>query len=93
MYYNTLHNTATKSNTNIQNDFETLQNKYKWPVFIYRFSNHWPPKVLYNIASHSPLTHRRRSQPCKATASSSGAVRVRCLAQGHLNTQLGGAGD
>ena len=39
------------------------------------------------------FTHRRRCQPCKATASSSGAVRVRCLAQGHLDNQLGGAGD
>ena len=29
------------------------------------------------------------SQPGKAIASSSGAVRVRCLAQRHLNTQLG----
>ena len=39
------------------------------------------------------FTHRRRCQPRRATASSSGAVRVRCLAQGHLNTQLGGAGE
>jgi hypothetical protein len=39
------------------------------------------------------LTHRRQSRPRKATASSSGAVRVKCLAQGHVNTQLGGAGD
>ena len=39
------------------------------------------------------FTHRRRCQPCKATASSSGAVRVRCLAQGHLDTLLGGARD
>ena len=39
------------------------------------------------------FTHRRRCQPCKTTASSSGAVRVRCLAQGHLDTHtLGGAG-
>ena len=38
-------------------------------------------------------THRRRSRPCKVTASSSGALRVRCLARGHLNTRLGGAGD
>ena len=29
----------------------------------------------------------------QATANLSGAVRVRCLAQGHLDTQLGGAGD
>ena len=39
------------------------------------------------------FTHRRRSQPRKETASSSGAVRARRLAQGHLDTQLGGAGD
>ena len=36
--------------------------------------------------------HRWRCQPRRATASSSGAVRVRCLAQGHLDTHLGGAG-
>ena len=40
------------------------------------------------------FTHQwRRRHPCKATASWSGAVRVRCLAQGHLDYQLGGAGD
>ena len=39
------------------------------------------------------FTHQRRCQPCKATASSSGAVRVRCLAQGHLDTRRGWAGD
>ena len=33
------------------------------------------------------FTHRRRCQPCKAPAGSWGAVRVRCLAHGHLNTQ------
>ena len=38
------------------------------------------------------FAHRRRCQPSRATASSSGAVRVRCLPQGHLDTQLGGAG-
>ena len=31
------------------------------------------------------ITHQRRGQPCQATASSSGAVRVRRLAQGHLD--------
>ena len=35
------------------------------------------------------FTHRRRCQPRKATASPSGAVRVRRLAQGHLDTRLG----
>ena len=68
----------------------------KWTAFIKRFSNHWPPKALYNIASHwtftHTFTHQRRSRPCKATASSSGAIRVSCFAQGHLNTQLRGAG-
>ena len=39
------------------------------------------------------FTHRQRCQGEGATASSSGAVRVRCLAHGHLDTQLGGAGN
>ena len=43
-----------------------------------------------------PFTHtftqRRRSEPCRATTSSPGAVRVRVLVLG-LNPQLGGAGD
>ena len=39
------------------------------------------------------LITRRRSPPRRATASLSGAVRVRCLAQEPLNAQLGGAGD
>ena len=39
------------------------------------------------------LTHRRRCQSRKVTASSSGAIRVRRLAQQHLDTRLGGAGD
>ena len=38
------------------------------------------------------FTHRRRC-PCNAKTSSSGAVRVRDLAPGHLDIQLGGAGD
>ena len=42
-------------------------------------------KVTY---SHSPAHSHN-----KATAHSSRAVRVRYLAQGHLNTQLRGAGD
>jgi hypothetical protein len=50
--------------------------------------------ILPNI---HPFMHtfiqRRRCQPRRATASLSGAVRVRRLAQGHLDTQLGGAGD
>ena len=38
------------------------------------------------------FTHRRRCQPYKATASLSGSVRVRRLAQGHTDTPLGGLG-
>ena len=51
--------------------------------------------VVSNIhPSIHVFTHRRRYQPCKGTASSSGAVRGSCLAQGHLDTRrLGGAGD
>ena len=33
------------------------------------------------------FTHRRRCQPYKATAGSSGVVRVRCLTQRHLDTR------
>jgi hypothetical protein len=40
-----------------------------------------------------PFTHRQRSQPRRATASSSGAAGVRCLTQRHNNTLLGEAGD
>ena len=36
-----------------------------------------------------PFTHRLRCRPCKATDSTSGAVRMRCLAQGHLDTRTG----
>ena len=39
------------------------------------------------------FTHLRQRLPCKATASLSRAVRVRCLAQGYLETQLGGDWD
>ena len=64
--------------------------RIKWTVFIQRCSNQWPLKGLYNTASISPIyTHIHtptQSQPHKATASSSGAVRVRRLAQGHLDT-------
>ena len=50
--------------------------------------------ILPNIHPFTlKFTHRRRSQPRRATASWSAAVRVRRLAQGHLHTQLGGAGD
>jgi len=40
-----------------------------------------------------PFTDRRRCQPCKVTTNTSGAGRVRWrLAQGHLDTWLGGGG-
>ena len=62
-------------------------------------SHQWPLRALYNTASHSAFhSHihppRRQTQPRRATASSSGAVGARCLAQGHLGcTPLGGAGN
>ena len=66
-------------------------------AFIQRFSNQWSLNVLYNIAQHSPIHAHIHTptarQPCKVTVSSSGAVRVRRLAQGQLDIQLGGAGD
>ena len=39
------------------------------------------------------LIHKPTLESTMATASSSGAVRVKGPAQGHINTQLGGAGD
>ena len=56
--------------------------------------NQRPFKALYNdCLKLTHLNNRRRSQSCEATASSSGEVGVMCFAQGHLNVQLGGAGD
>ena len=52
--------------------------------FIQRFSYRRPLKALYNVAHIHPFihtfTHRRRCQPRRVTASSSGAVRVSSLA-------------
>ena len=53
--------------------------------------------ILLTLLSQSnlqPFIHtKQRSQPRRATASSSETVRVRRFAQGHLDAQLGGAGD
>ena len=72
-------------------------------IYIAVFWNQRPPKAFYNIDWHSPIhahihahihTHRWCRQQCKETASSSGAVRMRGLAQGHLDTLVcEGAGD
>ena len=63
----------------------------KWTAFKQRFSNQWPLKApLESLPDIHPFmhtfTHRQRCQPRRATASSSGAVRVRCLLQGHPDT-------
>ena len=42
-------------------------------------------KATYNH-SFPTFTHQRRSQSRRATASLSGEVKVRCLAEGHLDT-------
>ena len=55
------------------------------------FSDQWSLNELYSIAQHSQ-THLWQCQPRKVTASLSRAVRVRCLAQRHLDAQPGGAG-
>ena len=63
----------------------------EWTAFIQGFPNQWPLKVLYRIACHQfihTFRHRQRCQPRKATASLLG-VRVRCRAQGHLDTKRG----
>ena len=53
---------------------------------IWAFSRQFYPKRLTMVHTRK-LTHRRRSLPHRVIASSSGAVRVRRLAQGHLNTR------
>ena len=72
----------------------------KWTALIQHCSNQWPLRVLSNITLHSPIQtpihifiHTFKHQRCVNLAdSSSGAFRVRCLTQGHLDTQLRGAG-
>ena len=70
----------------------------KCTAFI-RFYNQWPLKVLYNIAKHSPI-HTHIHTPTAESAmqgdsqlAGSSQGEVGCLAQGHLDTQLGGASD
>ena len=87
----------TKYNINtreLSRSFFTLNGLYSLSAFL--TSGH--SKRLTILPHIHPFihtfTHRPRSQPRKATASSSGAVKVRCLAQGHLDTlALGRAGD
>ena len=65
----------------------------KWIVFIQPFSNQLPIKALYNYCKHSPaqvyIQTPMTVSAMQETDSSSRAVRVWCLAQGHLGTQLG----
>ena len=62
-------------------------------MHLYRASMHSASLTFSYSYRHTSCTNRRRCQPCKATISSLGAVGVRCLAQGHVDTWLGGAGD
>ena len=64
-------------------EIRTPGNNYPRPIstiakYIYRY-------YIYYIHSH-----RRRCQPYKVTANSSEVLRLRCLAQGHLDTLLSG---
>ena len=77
---------------------EILINKawvHLWGLQLYSaFLTSGPSKPFTILPNIHTFRHWRRCQPRKATASSSGAVKVRRLAQGHLDTQkLGGAGD
>ena len=69
----------------------------KWTEFIQHFSNQWPLEALYNIAWHSSIYTHIHTQTSESTIQGNsqlnGAVRVRCLAQGHLDTQVRGARD
>jgi len=74
------------------------------PFFVIRVEENFPSvydhdlhykallsKALYNIASHSPIhtcIYTQTAVSPTATVSSSGAVGVGCLAQGHLDTWL-----
>ena len=76
----------------------TPRGSSEWTAFIPRFFYPWPLSGTLQYCPHvhpfiRTVTHRRRCQPRRATASSSGAVRVSCLAQGHLGTQLGRDGN
>ena len=62
--------------------------KGKWTAFIKRFYNRRPLRALKLI-----IAYRRQCQPCKVTASSSGAVGVWCFSQGYIDTKLRGARD
>ena len=66
-----------------------------WLHFYSAFLNSGRSKRFTTLPNIHPFMHTftdRRCRPLKATASSSGTVRVRCLAQGHLDTPLVGAG-
>ena len=76
----------------LQQKVNTAKQMYMDCIYTVLFSPALQYCLTFTIHTHT-FTHRRRSQPCRATASSLGAVGVRCLAQAHLNTQLGGAGD
>ena len=62
----------------------------KWNSFVSHFSNQWPLKGLHNVASHSPIRANIHPPTAETTMQ---CVRVRCLTQGLLEPQLGGAGD
>jgi len=88
-YTGTLHSLGTYS-PGIQNLLSPIWQRIS---FIEHLSN--PLDIIYNCMcchtyAHSyTFIHQQRCQPCNATASSLGAVRVRCVAHRHLNTWQG----
>ena len=71
----------------------TDQSDFFCVVFTFTFAFRGFCSCLYPKRFIHTFKHRRQSQPHRATASLSGAVMVRRLSQGHLDTQLVGAGD
>ena len=63
--------------------------KYKITAFIQRFCNKWPLKAFcLSLHIQTPTA----VSAMQGDSCSSRAVMARCPAQGHLDTQLGGAG-
>ena len=62
-------------------------------AFIQPFSNQWPIKALYNFASHSPVHAHIHTPTAEESATQGDSQLFWLLAQGHLDTPLGGAGD
>ena len=74
--------------------FQNTQGTPGGVIYVYILGHSADAFIQSNLQPFThTFTHRRQSQPRRVTDSVSGAVRMWCLAQGHLDTQLGGARD